>query len=115
MINLFALYPEGFYVAEDEGIIVGYIIFRQIGPKGHIIDLAVDKRVRRRGVGSQLLHRAISVFGERGLNGVWLEVRVTNIDSQLFYLRKGFKNLTLVEGYYGNGEDAYILYMPLLS
>jgi ribosomal-protein-alanine N-acetyltransferase len=115
LLNLLALYPNGYFVAENELEIVGYLIVRKVGQKGHIINLAVDEKYRYRKVGSLLLNKAIDVFRNWGLNGVWLEVRNSNLGAQRFYQKRGFENLKKVVGYYGDGEDALILYLPLSS
>ena len=53
----------GFLVAEDEGYVVGYVIFWiKYENQGHIISIAVDKNYRRSHVGSQLLIKAISIL-----------------------------------------------------
>jgi ribosomal-protein-alanine N-acetyltransferase len=115
LMNLLALYPEGFLVAENEREIIGYTIVRTLSQKGHIIALAVAEGYRNGSVGTRLLSKAVEFFKQRGMNGAWLEVRVSNLLAQRFYLGRGFERLKKVEGYYGDGEDAEILYMPLSS
>jgi len=115
LMNLLALYPYGVFVAESEWGVVGYMIIRIIAQKGHIIALAVDKRHRNNSIGTQMLNKAVEVFKERGVDGAWLEVRASNLHAQRFYLGRGFMRIIQVEEYYGDGEDAEILYMPLLS
>lgn len=115
LMNFLALYPYGFFVAEIAGNVVGYAIFREVAQKGHIIAIAVEERHRRRSIGTQLLKKVMEVFKERGAIGVWLEVRVSNLQAQRFYMDRGFERMTTVRGYYGDGEDAEIFYMTVSS
>jgi ribosomal-protein-alanine N-acetyltransferase len=110
LMNLLSLYPAGFLVAESHQGILGYTVLRIIGGKGHIIALATDKEVRGKGVGSQLLKKALEYFKARSAKGAWLEVRTSNITAQNFYKKRGFQPLRIIEGYYGDGEDALLLY-----
>jgi ribosomal protein S18 acetylase RimI-like enzyme len=82
--------------------ILGYIIFTQ---DGHIISIAVHPQDRRKGIGAQLLQRAMKT---PHLKKVWAEVRRSNQGAQAFYAKLGFQITGLVPNYYGN-EDALIL------
>jgi ribosomal-protein-alanine N-acetyltransferase len=107
-LNLHTLYPETFlvYVHTDhdrkEEEILGYIIFTQ---EGHIISIAVHPLDRRKGIGTQLLQRAMRI---PHLKKVWAEVRKSNQGAQAFYNKLGFQIAGVVPNYYGN-EDALIV------
>jgi ribosomal-protein-alanine N-acetyltransferase len=107
-INLHYLYPETFLVYVDttpdgkEGQILGYIVY---STDGHIISIAVHPNHRRRGIGTELLNRAMNT---PNLERVWAEVRKSNQGAQAFYLHKGFQISGVVMNYYGN-EDALIV------
>jgi len=107
-INLHYLYPETFwvYVNEtrdpEEGRISGYIIF---SPDGHIISIAIHPQHRRKGIGRELLQRAMDFTPKKR---IWAEVRKSNQGAQAFYLRMGFQITGGVPNYYGN-EDALIV------
>ena len=106
-INLHYLYPETFlvYVSpafdRKEGQIWGYIIFTK---EGHIISIAVHPRHRRRGIGKELLERAMTT---PHIEKVWAEVRKSNQGAQAFYLHRGFQVTGVIPNYYEN-EDALI-------
>ncbi len=106
-INLHYLYPETFlvYVSpafdRKEGRILGYIIFTK---EGHIISIAVHPRHRRKGIGKDLLEKAMAT---PDLKQVWAEVRRSNQGAQTFYLHMGFQVTGAVPNYYEN-EDALI-------
>jgi len=82
--------------------ILGYIIFSQ---DGHIISIAVQPHHRRKGIGRELLLRAMKTSH---LKKVWAEVRRGNQGAQAFYSKMGFQMTGLVPNYYGN-EDALIV------
>ncbi len=110
-LNLHALYPETFLVCinshhEPKEEILGYIIFT---PDGHIISIAVNPRHRRKGVGRELLKRAMKA---PHLQKVWAEVRRSNQGAQAFYFRMGFQITGTVPDYYGN-EDALVIQRTL--
>jgi len=107
-LNLHALYPETFLVYVDTSHgqrgeeILGYIVFSQ---DGHILSIAVLPQHRRKGIGRQLLQRAMAASG---LKKVWAEVRRSNRGAQAFYSKMGFQRIGVVPNYYGN-EDALII------
>jgi ribosomal-protein-alanine N-acetyltransferase len=114
-MNLLSLYPHGFFVAELGEKIVGYMIVRIIGQKAHIIALATDVRFRNKGFGTRLLDNAFQIARIQGANGIWLEVRASNLEAQRFYIKRGFDKLKTVKAYYGDREDAKILYLAISS
>jgi [ribosomal protein S18]-alanine N-acetyltransferase len=111
-IALYYLYPETFWVRVDPsdpgGGILGYIVF---SPDGHIISMAVLPDVRRKGIGKELLRKAMAYPNIKSLK---LEVRKSNTGAQAFYLRMGFQIREAIPGYYGD-EDAFIMLSPPLS
>ena len=94
-INMFQQLYEmgvGFLVAEDNGYVVGYVIFwLKYENQGHIISIAVDKNYRRRNVGTRLLVKAISILSLLKLDTIYLEVQENNSGAVEFYKTSGFK------------------------
>jgi ribosomal-protein-alanine N-acetyltransferase len=113
-VNLHYLYPETFWVYVDsmldlrEGQIVGYIVFTN---EGHIISIAVYPQYRRRGIGKELLQKAINTLHRKK---VWAEVRKSNQGAQAFYFHMGFQITGEIPNYYGN-EDALIVRWILID
>ncbi len=104
----------GFLVAEEEGYVIGYVMFWiKYENQGHIISIAVDKNYRRRGAGTQLLVKAISILSLLHLDAIYLEVNENNTAAVEFYKNFSFKIDRVVPGYYENGDGAIIMYIPL--
>ena len=116
-INMFQQLYEmgvGFLVAEDNCYVVGYVIFwLKYENQGHIISIAVDKNYRGRNVGTRLLIKAISILSLLKLDTIYLEVQENNSGAVEFYKTFGFKIDRVVQGYYGDGDGAVIMYLPL--
>ena len=116
-INMFQQLYEmgiGFLVAEEEGYVIGYVMFWiKYENQGHIISIAVDKNYRGKGAGTELLIRAISVLSLLNIDAIYLEVKESNTGAISFYKKFNFIEDRRVPGYYENGECAVIMYLPV--
>jgi ribosomal-protein-alanine N-acetyltransferase len=109
LIDIYNL-GAGFLVAQEDNMVVGYIIFWiRYEDEGHIISLAIDKRYRRTGIGSQLVDYAINIFSKCNMKDIKLEVRVSNKGARKFYEKMSFKEKEILKNYYEDGEDAAIM------
>lgn len=84
--------PEGIFVAEREGRIVGYIttlVDRDAG-KGRIPNLAVALELRGMGLGRQLIERALEYFRGEGLSYAMIETMDQNEIGRHLYPACGF-------------------------
>jgi len=98
------------FVAQDDGRIVGYVMARISGEEGEILDLAVLPRLRRRGIGRQLLVAVWTALGSEGVRELFLEVRESNRAAIELYSGHGFRPVGLRPRYYRNpAEDALVL------
>jgi len=107
-----------FLVAEVEGEVVGFAIYRierSLNIVGHLLNIAVHPNYRGRGIGSALLRQFEKEALDRGATHVYLEVRRSNVRAQRFYLRWGYRVVGVKEAYYSNGEDALIMAKELIS
>jgi ribosomal-protein-alanine N-acetyltransferase len=103
---------EGFRVAEAEGEVVGYVVVRRESvrrARAELPTFAVREDMRGRGIGSALLGQALEYLGQSGVRRVALQVSVQNQAAQRLYQRFGFKIERTLPGYYGRGEDAYLM------
>jgi ribosomal-protein-alanine N-acetyltransferase len=100
--NLHQTYPNTFLVDVTE-LINGYIVFSL---EGHLISMAVRSGQRRKGIGTRLVEEASVYCAGKPL---LLEVRVSNLGAQEFYLALGFNFIGRAKGYYHDGEDALLM------
>lgn len=98
-----------FYVAEKDGEIVGYIILHLYEKGVHIINIAVKKNQRRKGIGSMLIKKAEEIAIERNIPLLVLEVRVSNTPAIQLYKKLNFETVHILKDFYGNKEDALLM------
>lgn len=89
------VHPQGVFVAEEEGEVVGYITTRldAFTGIGRIPNLAVDERYRGRGLGGELIRFAIDWMREQGMSLAKIETLVQNERGQALYPRFGFREV----------------------
>jgi ribosomal-protein-alanine N-acetyltransferase len=100
---------EQFFVATNDGEIIGYAVGSASGKEGHIVSVAVDPRHRRKQVGTALLCALRAKLTAEGIKEIQLEVRKGNVGAIAFYERMGYRIISEIRHYYGDGEDAWVL------
>lgn len=85
--------------------ILGFISASIIYERCEINYIAVEKKYRRRGIAQKLLDY---VTTNNNLDTISLEVKSDNIDAINFYLKNGFKKVSIRKKYYGN-MDGYLM------
>ncbi|MFX1369271.1 MAG: ribosomal protein S18-alanine N-acetyltransferase [Promethearchaeota archaeon] len=119
-VGLFQHAPSAFLVAELNGHVIGYIMcriergissYRTALPvkKGHIVSVAVARKHRRGGIGTELIVSAMKGMAEYGAKEFFLEVRKSNEAAIKAYENLGFDVRRVLKGYYRDGEDAYLM------
>jgi [ribosomal protein S18]-alanine N-acetyltransferase len=103
--------PSGICLAAlREGRIVGYLICSRYDTVWHVMNVAVDDRMRREGIATTLLRHLFERADEPG-EQYTLEVRTSNAPAIALYERFGFRSAGLRRGYYhDNKEDAVIMW-----
>ena len=97
-------------VAEVDDTVVGYLVAREAGGAGEILNLAVDPPARRQGIARALLDAGLTTLRRRGAEEIFLEVRESNLAAQALYLGAGFRPVGQRARYYRNPlEDALVL------
>ncbi len=100
----------GFLVAQQDNMVVGYIIFWiRFEDEGHIISIAVDKKYHRKKIGTKLVETALEIFKKYDVKTIRLEVRKGNQKARKFYNKLGFTEKTPLIAYYEDGEDAVVM------
>lgn len=98
------------WVAEESAKVVGFLVARRIGPDIEILNLAVDSGVRRSGIGTSLLRRALEWASVFHAEKAVLEVRMSNLPALRFYERHQFEVTSRRRQYYQAPiEDALLL------
>jgi ribosomal-protein-alanine N-acetyltransferase len=119
-VDLHQRFPETFIIAEENGKNLGYIMCRiEVGlsnlslggliRKGHVVSIAVMPHARRRGVAQAIINKAIEGMQYYRAKQAFLEVRVTNEPAIALYKKLGFEISKTINGYYSDGEDAYVM------
>ncbi len=125
-MDLHQRFPETFIVAEENNELAGYIMCRiEVGlsnygfgglvKKGHVVSIAVMPTHRRKGVAQALIKRALEGMQYYKAKQCFLEVRVTNDIAISLYKKLGFEVTRTINGYYSDGEDAYVMTKRLSS
>lgn len=105
------------HVAEQNGEIVGFILFRTASDEAEILTIAVAPDARRGGVGRALVTGAAHVASQAGAARFFLEVGANNSAARALYARLGFASAGHRKGYYSAPgkprEDALVLAVSL--
>jgi ribosomal-protein-alanine N-acetyltransferase len=106
-------------VAEQEDRVVGFMIYELHKTRLHLLNLAVSKDYRRRGVGAQMLAKLTAKLSTQRRTRILLEVRETNLPAQVFFRTLGFRAVSVLRDFYDDTtEDAYLMqyrYRPVES
>ena len=93
------------------GKLAAYCVAWTAADETHIVNFAVDPKLRRQGIGKALVQRLFADARRAKAPRVTLEVRVSNRPALRLYERMGFQIAAIRKRYYrDNGEDAYIMW-----
>ena len=104
--------PYAHYVVctDGAGNVLGYIGSRIVLDSADITNVAVRLQYRRRGIARQLVGRMLAQMAEKGVTGVLLEVRESNLPAQNCYAQAGFTVVGRRKNYYElPKEDALLM------
>ena len=97
-------------VAEHEDRVVGFMIYELHKSRIHVLNFAVNRDYRHRGVGSQMIAKLTGKLSSQRRSRIVLEVRETNLAAQLFFRENGFRAVSVLRSYYADTpEDAYLM------
>ncbi|XP_013196627.1 N-alpha-acetyltransferase 30 [Amyelois transitella] len=104
-------WPKLCFLATHEGVCIGAIVckldtHRNVVKRGYIAMLAVDKKYRKKGIGSRLVQKAIQAMIDDNADEVVLETEITNKPALKLYENLGFVRDKRLFRYYLNGVDA---------
>lgn len=112
--NKFALYIAAIDNETDK--VVGYGGMWHVVNEGHITNIAVSEKYRRRGIGEGIIESFEKICHENEMIGMTLEVRRGNQSAMNLYRKKGFKIAGLRPEYYSDTkEDAIIMWKYFIA
>jgi ribosomal-protein-alanine N-acetyltransferase len=98
------------WIATGGDEIAGAVASRHIVDEAEILNLAVARAWRRRGIGRWLIETILDRAASAGVRRVFLEVRESNAGACAFYRCLGFVEIGRRRGYYSHPvEDALLL------
>ena len=94
-------------VASEDNNIAGFAVFYLTPPESELPDIVVAESYRGNGLGKALMLESISQLRERGIDTLYLEVRISNTPARNLYSRLGFEEIGKRKYFYSNPvEDA---------
>jgi [ribosomal protein S18]-alanine N-acetyltransferase len=103
-------------VAEWGERVVGFMIYELHRTKLHVLNFAVDPRMRREGIGRQMITKLVGKLSSHRRTKITLAVRESNLIAQLFFRSVEFKAVRVLRGYYeDSGEDAYLMQFRMMA
>ncbi|MCL2677034.1 MAG: ribosomal protein S18-alanine N-acetyltransferase [Streptococcaceae bacterium] len=96
---------SGYYLAEIDEQLVGFLSVHEIMDSCEITHLAVRKEDQRKGIAQLLLNKRLN-----DTDKFLLEVRKSNEKAQQLYMKNGFETYHVRKNYYKNpSEDAILM------
>lgn len=106
--ELYTEFKDGFYLIISDDIIAGSLIFLIEDGIGYIESIAISKSFRHMGLGIAALRYMKKSIRKTGIEKVELHVRFDNHAAMALYEKEGFVKKGIVEGFYKDGEPAYL-------
>ncbi|NRO97759.1 ribosomal protein S18-alanine N-acetyltransferase [Paraburkholderia sp. NMBU_R16] len=95
------------------GTLIGYCVLMPVVDEMHLLNLCVAPQAQRTGAGLALLREAARLARSKGLTGLLLEVRPSNVRAVKLYERFGFSTIGRRKHYYParhrGREDALVM------
>lgn len=111
MADLFHSWPEAFLVYTLKDKVVGFIAGSKFSrTEARILLLAVDKKVRRMGIGKTLMLDFENICRMNNIMSVRLEVRTDNEEAIRFYNNHRYSVISTIRAYYSDSSDAYLMW-----
>ena len=94
-------------VALDDDDIAGFAVFYLTPPESELPDIVVAEAYRGQGFGKALLSESLVALKKKGIDTIYLEVRVSNTPARNLYSHIGFEEIGKRKYFYSNPvEDA---------
>ena len=104
------------FVVEKDAEVAGFIILSVVGIEAEILQIAVDTKHRKNGLGTFLMQNIFAWCSENGVRKMYLEVRRSNKSAAELYKKTGFEVVGNRKNYYDDPiEDALIMTRRICS
>ncbi len=100
------------FVMEEEGKIVAYAVVWKIYDEAVLMSIAVKKELWGKGIGKSLMAFLVDHFKGKAKKFI-LDVRRSNLRAIRLYQSLGFKIIYERQGYYSDGESAFVMSLDL--
>jgi len=100
-----------FYVYVLDETVVGYAIIWHIGEMAEIANIAISKSYRGKGLGEDILRFVINKLPF--IKEIFLEVEDGNNPAISLYQKFGFKEIRVIDNYYGMGRNALVMVLKM--
>ena len=98
-----------FYVAVEDGQVIGYIGMSFVLDEGYIYNVAVKADCRKNGVGSALIQTLVTHCRKYNFAFLTLEVRESNAPARSLYEKFGFIKVGERKNYYSDPTENAVL------
>lgn len=95
-----------FLAIEKNNLLLGYIGCYHILGECEILNFVIDGAFQRKGYGQMLFNELLKQVDAKR---VILDVRVNNEQGMKFYLKNGFRKISIRKNYYSDGTDAIVM------
>ena len=95
-----------FLAIEKNNLLLGYIGCYHILGECEILNFVIDGAFQRKGYGQMLFNELLNQVDAKR---VVLDVRVNNEQGMKFYLKNGFRKISIRKNYYSDGTDAIVM------
>ncbi len=96
-------------VADTDNTVSGFIMAKAVLDEAEILEFAVKKDLRKKGIGTSLLAALLAGLKQRGVKTVYLEVRASNIIAINLYKKAKFIKYGIRKDYYMEPREDAIL------
>ncbi len=98
-----------YFVAEEEGEIIGYCGFLFVLDEAEIPNVCVKSSARKRGVGKQMMSVLMEEAKKLGMAVLYLEVRESNTPARALYKSLGFEENGIRKNFYEHPVEHAVL------
>ena len=103
------------FVALDGDSVAGYIGSQSVLDEADMMNVAVHPDYRRQGIGEKLVLALAQALTEKGIRGLMLEVRESNVPAIALYEKQGFRQVGLRKNYYRAPKENALIMRKELS